>query len=275
MDSKLYNMSTINKYTARPGLAMPLHTRVKIPGGWTTLGLLKLNDLVVTPDGNYVPVTGIYPQGVTDNYKFLFEDGREAESHPLHQWAVYEDNQLTPMVTTTLDILNHFSDFEYSIPLVGRLGVQQACLSDQELIDIAHQLLTGIITFPKVEELHYEDRLTIALTMIEYQDATHTDNGVLISTTSDTAAYTLRDLIWSLGGIVYMEAQDPYILRVLQRDIRNPENLVSDTIHQRTKSLKLTGITRDDPVETVCISIGDDQKLYVIGKYLVTHNGDC
>lgn len=275
MDSKLYNMSTINKYTPHSGLAMPLHTRVKIPGGWTTIGSLKLNDLVVTPDGNYVPVTGIYPQGVTDNYKFLFEDGREAESHPLHKWPVYEDNQPTPIVTTTLDILNHFSEFEYSIPLVGRISTEQVNLSDQELIDIAHQLLTGIITFPKVEELHYEDRLTIALTMIEYQDADYTDTGVIIATPSDTAAYNLRDLIWSLGGIVYMEAQEPYILRVLQRDIRNPENLVSDGINQRTKSLKLTGITKDDPVETVCISIGDEQKLYVIGNYLVTHNGDC
>lgn len=274
MSSKLYNMSTLNKYI-KPGLAMPLHTKVKVPGGWSTTGALKLNDLVVTPDGKFVPVTGINPQGITDNYTFLFEDGRTAESHPLHQWAVYEDMQHQTMVTTTLDILNHFSEFEYSIPLVGRVGSGMASLSAQELVDISHQLLTGVITFDKVEELNYEDRLTIVLTMIEYQDGEHTVEGVELSTQSDIAAYTLRELIWSLGGIVFMGETEPYHLKILQRDIRNPHNLVSDTINQKTKSLKLVGITKGDPVETVCISIGDEDKLYIIGDYLVTHNGDC
>lgn len=274
MSSKLYNMSTINKYI-EPGLAIPLHTRVKVPGGWSTAGALKLNDLVVTPDGKFVSVTGIYPQGVTENYKFLFEDGRTAESHPLHQWAVYEDSQSSPMVTTTLDILNHFSEFEYGIPLVGRVGHGYVSLSDQELIDVANKLLTGVITFVKIEELNYDDRLTIALTMIEYLDGVYTPEGVTLSVTMDTAAYSLRDLIWSLGGIVFMEGEEPYNLRLLQRDIRNPLNLVEDTIHQKTRALKLVGITKDNPIETVCISIDDTDHLYVIGNYLVTHNGDC
>ena len=274
MSSKLYNMSTINKYI-KPGLAIPLYTRVKVPGGWSTAGSLKLNDLVVTPDGKHVPITGIYPQGVTENYRFLFEDGRVAESHPLHQWAVYEDAQNTLMVTTTLDILNHFSEFEYSIPLVGRIGQEQASLSDQELIDIANQLLNGVLNFTKVEELNYEDRLTIALTMIEYLDGVYTPEGVTLVVNTDIAAFNLRDLIWSLGGLVFIEGEEPYNLRLLQKDIRNPLNLVEDTIHQKTKGIKLVGITKDDPVETVCISLDDENRLYIIGDYLVTHNGDC
>ena len=274
MSSKLYNMSTINKYI-KPGLAIPLHTRIKVPGGWSTAGALKLNDLVVTPDGHHVPVTGIYPQGVTENYRFLFEDGRFAESHPLHQWAVYEDNQSSLMVTTTLDILNHFSEFEYGIPLVGRIGNEAVELSDQELIDIANQLLSGVLTFSKVEELNYEDRLTIVLTMIEYLDGVYTPEGVTLSFTLDTAAHALRDLVRSLGGIVFVDGEEPFNLRILQRDIRNPLNLVEDTIHQKTRSLKLVGITKDDPIETICISIGNEDKLYIIGTYLVTHNGDC
>lgn len=271
---KLYDTSMINKYT-KSGLAIPLHTRVKVPGGWTTAGALKLNDLVVTPDGKHTPITGIYPQGVTENYMFLFEDGRTAESHPLHKWSVYEDNQSNPMVTTTLDILNHFSEFEYGIPLVGRLGHGMVSLSDQELIYITNQLLTGLLTFAKIEELNYEDRLTIALTMIEHLDGVYTPEGVTLSVNTDIAAYSVRDLVWSLGGIVFMDGTEPFNLRLLQRDIRNPLNLVEDTIHQKTRSLKIVGITKDDPVETICISIDDTDRLYVIGTYLVTHNSDC
>lgn len=269
--------AVVNEPVVSVGQAMPLYTQVKVPGGWKALGELKVGDLVTTPNGNYAAITGVYPQGLTDNYKFLFEDGREAESHPLHQWDVFEDKQDTPSTTTTLDILNHFSEFEYAIPLVGRLSGTTSQLSDDELVDTANKLLTGALTVEgSVEELNYTDRLTIALTMIEYQDGEHTDEGVKLSTHNDVSAYNLRDLIWSLGGVVFLTEEDGICnLIVRQRDIRNPVNLVSDTINQKTKTLGIIGIVKDNPVETLCISISSEDRLYIVENYLVTHNGDC
>lgn len=255
------------------GKAMPYYTQVKVPGGWKALGELKVGENVIGPQGNVTAVTGIFPQGVTDNYKFLFEDGREAESHPLHQWEVFEDGQEKSFVTTTQDIVQHFNEFEYAVPLVQRINGTEIRLSDVELIDVANRLLAGNLgVYGAVEELHYEDRLTIALTMMEYTSSKHVEEGVRFVTDNEVCATNFRDLIWSLGGIAMVEGEDPFVIIARQRDIRNPLNMMSDTINQKTKSLKIVGIVKEHPVETMCISIDSEDKLYVVDNYVVTHN---
>ena len=255
------------------GKAMPYNTKVKIPGGWKAMGELKVGDKVIGPQGNVAEITGVFPQGVTDNYKFLFEDGREAESHPLHQWEVFEDSQEKSFVTTTQDIVKHFNEFEYAVPLVNRISGTELRLSDEELISISSHLLSGNMGVrDQVEELHYEDRLAVVMTMMEYAGSVHTEDGVKFVTENEVCATNFRDLIWTLGGIAVIEGDSPYTVTVKQRDIRNPANIVSDTINQKTKSLKIVGIIKETPVETLCISIDSEDKLYVVDNYVVTHN---
>jgi hypothetical protein len=255
------------------GKAMPYSTPVKVPGGWSTLGELSVADKVIGPQGNVAEVTAIYPQGVTDCYKFLFEDGRVAESHPLHQWEVYEDNQGESYVTTTQDIINHFNEFEYSIPLVGRISGVEARLSEEELASAAIGLLSGDLEVRGVvEELHYEDRLEIVHIMMEYEGGTYSETGVTFLTKKEVAADNLQQLIWSLGGIAFKQGDGTYTVDIKQRDIRNHGNIVSDTIIQNTKSLKIIGITKEAPVETLCISIDSEDCLYIVDNWVVTHN---
>lgn len=71
------------------GKAQPLHSKIKTPSGWTTMGEIKLGDAVSTPDGKSANVVGIYPQGKKDIYRITFADGRTAESCDEHLWEVH------------------------------------------------------------------------------------------------------------------------------------------------------------------------------------------
>jgi hypothetical protein len=57
------------------GKAQNLSAKIKTPTGWTTMGEIKLGDLVSTPDGKSAIVIGLYPQGDKDIYTLTFHDG--------------------------------------------------------------------------------------------------------------------------------------------------------------------------------------------------------
>jgi ATP-dependent Clp protease ATP-binding subunit ClpA len=71
------------------GKAQPLDSKIKTPNGWTTMGDIKVNDLVSTPDGKSSLVLNCFPQGKQDIFKLFFKDGRVAESCAEHLWNVH------------------------------------------------------------------------------------------------------------------------------------------------------------------------------------------
>ena len=78
-------------YVGEPGVgkAQPLHSKILTPGGWTTMGDIRVGDLVVNPQGGVANVIGLYPQGKKEIFKITFADGRTAESCAEHLWEVY------------------------------------------------------------------------------------------------------------------------------------------------------------------------------------------
>lgn len=74
------------------GKAQPLYSKIKTPSGWTTMGDIKLGDIVSTPSGATAAVTNIFPQGKKSIYKITFADGRTAESCDEHLWEVYSND---------------------------------------------------------------------------------------------------------------------------------------------------------------------------------------
>jgi ATP-dependent Clp protease ATP-binding subunit ClpA len=71
------------------GKAQPLDSKIKVPGGWTTIGEIQVGNKVTVPSGDEATVTGCFPQGSKDIFKLTFKDGREAESCKEHLWTVY------------------------------------------------------------------------------------------------------------------------------------------------------------------------------------------
>ncbi len=71
------------------GKAQPLHSKIKTPTGWTTMGEIGIGDVVATPDGKSANVVSVYPQGKKAIYRITFADGRTAESCDEHLWEVH------------------------------------------------------------------------------------------------------------------------------------------------------------------------------------------
>src|SRR5207253_10359608 len=62
------------------GKAQPLDAKIKTPTGWTTMGAIRVGDLVTTPDGGSARVVAVFPQGKKQIYRVHFKDGRWADA---------------------------------------------------------------------------------------------------------------------------------------------------------------------------------------------------
>lgn len=101
------------------GKALNNNSRIKIPGGWTTHGEIKVGDVVCTPEGGEANVTHVWPQGEIDLYKVTFSDGTSVECCGDHLWltTTTEDRKKRNKhklrsegsVKTTLDIMDTLS----------------------------------------------------------------------------------------------------------------------------------------------------------------------
>jgi len=273
------------------GKAMPLSTNVKVPGGWKALGAIQVGDQVMTPSGRVTSVSAVHPQGVTEVYRFHFEDGRWADSHPEHLWQVDEisvvagETIITPNnITTTQDILDHFQDYEYQIPLVGKID---GLLSAEGFasIEVAEELLLSSLPIDDpVLELPYSERFNIVKAMLERSGCSISSTGIALVTTNAMAAANFQELIWSLGGIAEKTSFNDTTHRV---DIFHPEiasmvehllgpglvleEIVDLDIYQNLR-LKIIGVEKRTSEETLCITVDDADHLFVVDNYIVTHN---
>jgi len=128
------------------GKAQPLHCKIKVPGGWKTMGDVTRGDVVCTPDGATSLVLDTFHQGLRPVYKITFADGRSTEADENHLWEVFshrwstrtkslKTNRNTKILTTSelihwVDTANKSKYNKYSIfvPLV-----QPAQITDTQL----------------------------------------------------------------------------------------------------------------------------------------------
>lgn len=88
------------------GKAQPLDAKIKIPGGWTTMGKVQPGDIITAADGTPTKVVSIHPQGVKDIYRITFVDGRSTECCAEHLWRVYRSSSPSHWkVVTTAELI--------------------------------------------------------------------------------------------------------------------------------------------------------------------------
>lgn len=71
------------------GKAQPLWSKVFTPNGYTTMGELTTEDVVIDGKGNPTRVTGIYDRGILPVYKVTFNDKTFTYCAGDHLWKVY------------------------------------------------------------------------------------------------------------------------------------------------------------------------------------------
>ena len=87
------------------GKAQPLDAKIKVPGGWATMGDIHVGSQIVAPDGSVVSVVGVFPQGVKDIYEVEFWDGRKTRACGEHLWESFDGTVRDPHRWATRDTL--------------------------------------------------------------------------------------------------------------------------------------------------------------------------
>lgn len=106
------------------GKAQPLDSKIRVPGGWMTMGAMSVGQDVIAPDGTITKVVGVYPQGVKPVYEFTFADGRTVKASDEHLWRVWDrckGRNGEWRVLTTLEVIERQ---ERVRSMKQRLGVQ-------------------------------------------------------------------------------------------------------------------------------------------------------
>lgn len=84
------------------GKAQPLYSKIKTPEGWTTMGDIKIGDIVSTPDGWHSTVVGVFPQGKRDIVTVKTVTGRKTDCDLYHLWKVYVNDKWILEETKTI-----------------------------------------------------------------------------------------------------------------------------------------------------------------------------
>lgn len=262
------------------GKAQPLDARVKIPGGWMTMGAAQVGDLVTAKDGTPTAITGVFPQGVTATYGVVFSDGRRTEASGEHLWRVLTEKSRgdgTWLVVTTLELklllatpgLHNYVDLcdpevgpDVVLPMVPYMFGRMVARGFQT-------------TIPEVFLLaSHRQRVKLLRGIIDTRGIVHpTERFVVYQTTNVPLREQVQYLVRSIGGIARFDPTDSnlYIYH------RSADSLFSlchkeHKDDRRCQYLKIVGVESVGEKETQCISIAHPDKLYVTDDFIVTHN---
>ena len=120
----------MNSAPSGMGKAQPVDTIIPTPNGNKRLGDIKIGDYVFDRYGKPTKVLGVYPQGVIDNYKVTFKDGRVTYCNNEHLWNVTYHNY-HKWVNKTVDtnfIINHLNKKYHTaiaVPTCGKVEYEK------------------------------------------------------------------------------------------------------------------------------------------------------
>lgn len=103
---------------AGTGKMQPYSAKIATPSGWTTMGEIKIGDLVIGSDGLPHEVLRIHEQGVKPGYRITFRDGSTTEAGPEHLWTVITKDtnhgtERRQVITTERWLSDYHKDHSY------------------------------------------------------------------------------------------------------------------------------------------------------------------
>lgn len=111
------------------GKMQPLDAQIKIPGGWTTMGDLKVGDVITAWDGSPTKVNEIFEHESKDIWRITFEDGRYTECGLDHLWRIQYNVGINEEWKIDRPAMNH-----------GRWRI----VSLEELIYLTNEIQSGV-----------------------------------------------------------------------------------------------------------------------------------
>ena len=218
------------------GKLQPLDAKIKIPGGWTTMGEVKPGQTITAWDGSPTTVLEVYPHGLKEIYQVTFEDGRSTQCGLEHLWRIYFDQSEVGHVCNTAAILEVYQEHDCYIDLL------QTTHQDAIEKSLASYVVRSLLNISSFDE----------------------ESGDLYFQTDDeTLAYRLQYHVRSLGGKASFKTISE----------KNYEVTVdSRSLNGKTKKLKIISIDYVGEKEAQCIAIDHPDHLYITDDFIVTHN---
>lgn len=100
------------------GKALVHGTKIPTMEGHVLIENIQIGDYVVDRQGQQTQVTGVYPQGITKNYKITFQDGRTSKCSSEHLWVVYTSKgYLKNFTTQEMFEKGTVNGFTFKIPI--------------------------------------------------------------------------------------------------------------------------------------------------------------
>jgi phosphate starvation-inducible PhoH-like protein len=106
------------------GRAQPYDAKILTPTGWSTMGELRVGDLVVGLNGLPTPVLGIHPQGRKPVYRVTTQDGASTVACGEHLWTVQTPEDKRDGMVRTLETQEMIGSLRrgharrYELPLI-------------------------------------------------------------------------------------------------------------------------------------------------------------
>lgn len=242
---------------AGTGKAQPLFSKIKIPGGWTTMGDITVGDKVTTPDGNTANVVGLFPQGSKPTYSITLHDGRSTLACAEHLWEVFLDNK--PAVIDTLELLK--LRYHGSIMPYIRLPKHEI-MDDVELPIDPFQLGTMLLKDDKAipaEYLNASRSQKVKLLQGLLDTSIHAvDSGNLVFTAGALLQNSVVYLVRSIGGSACIKDTGVHIRFSI---VESPLEL-----------MPVLSVVEAEMEECQCILIDSEEHLYVTDEFIVNHN---
>ena len=279
------------------GKAQPHRSKIKIPGGWTTMGRVKVGDFVTSWDGTPAEVLGKFPQGYKQTYRVIFEDGRSTSCCLEHLWDVVDEDGVKKTLDTKQLINGVHKGKHYSVPLIlPEDGPRkEENFSPYSLGFLASSKdKASFEAIANTSYLHgsFKQRLEFIQGFMDFSGDV-SKNGDITATVHADIYLTVLYFLRSIGCVVKNVVPDLKIYSDTEKGLSNiemlkihiqrrlPALLFSDP-KQKNKlqphavntelTLKIESIVPDGFEVCSCISISHKDHLYVTDDFIVTHN---
>ena len=254
--------------------------KVRIPEGWKNIEELKVGDQVIGRDGKPANITGVFPQGETENYRVTMVDGRHLDVCGEHLWFCYASIKHAPrtwLILTTLELLSaleegdgvyiplHTPELRIDLvvdedPYITGSGICKETVFDEKLHELSHGQKLDLIS-GMMDSVGYVDEETGLIVFVGY---------------TDEQAMFMVELVRSIGGIAHVDGCRVTVTVNDPTQLFTDEEKVGDVyayaatpanLQLRVSSVKAIGKGLSS-----CISIDNDDRLFIAGEWVTQHN---
>ena len=271
-------------------------TPIKIPGGWTTHGAVRVGDIVTAWDGTPSRVDGVFPQGLQQVFQVSFEDGRFVHVGARHLWTILYPvgGTLISLTVNTLELLSLLEHHnEIFIPLCESEIINDVALS-MDPYAFGLFLIANSDCDPTPVEIQsqynlalnasHEQRLALLQSFMDLGGSVSSTGEIRFATTVKAFVDVVETLVRSIGGICHtVQNAGNYVSNIRYRypkhlfQLQKKRDEVSDIDqYEPNRRLRVSAVVPlSEKEECTCISIDHPDQLYVTKDFIVTHNTAC